>query len=82
MKIFTVTGREVQLTSGILELNEDQFRRRSHKLKRLDNGMFEIVEPVTFKQGEVIGYDGQLSKAHAELLVDADEPEKKSKKAK
>lgn len=44
-----------------------------------------ILKPVTFKVGEVFGYDGEISKATALALVDPDAPlavEEKTKKPK
>lgn len=51
------------LYAGNLVLSEDQARRRAHNLKHLEGDVYEIINPVQFKGGEVIGYDGDPPKA-------------------
>ena len=66
MKTYTI-HRAVTLISGLLKLTPGQVKSRTHNLKAKDKGLFEIVNPVCFKAGEVIGYDGLLSKDTAEI---------------
>lgn len=82
MSKYLVIGT-ARLTEGTLELTEQQATPRLHNLKDLGKGMYEIVLPVEFKVGEVIGYLGIPSKSMQEVL----EPEqpvevKPAKKAK
>lgn len=44
--------------SGKLTLSKDQARLRAHNLKHIAGDIYEIVNPVQFKAGEKIGYDG------------------------
>lgn len=64
-----LTTDKVDLLSGVLDLNEDQARRRKGWLKKLESGLFEIIKPVQFKAGEVFGFDGELSKYHLERMI-------------
>lgn len=61
MNNYTVESRSVRLTSGVLVLSDDQVRRRSHKLKKVDGG-YQIMDTVEFKKGEIFGYDGSVPK--------------------
>ncbi len=74
MTIYTTT-EAVTLTSGILELDADQVRRRLRDIKKLDDGRFEIVRAVNFKAGETFGFDGIVPKATAKSMVDLDKVE-------
>ena len=68
---YQVIDKPAILFSGLLELNEDQVRRRRHLLELVEGSIYMIVKPVTFKVGEVFGYDGEINKATALALVDA-----------
>ena len=59
MKKYT-TAEVVNLTAGLLELNEDQARRRKHLIEPVDgeDGIFKIAQTVQFKAGETFGYEG------------------------
>jgi len=60
---YTVTGKSVLLTSGLLTLTAAQAADRAHLVKPSDKqGQYIIVAPVTFKSGEVFDYDGELPK--------------------
>lgn len=65
----------VNLTSGILELSEDQARRRFHNLKALGDGRFEVLRTVQFKTGETFGYDGDIPKTLANSLIESAQAE-------
>lgn len=68
------TNAIVTITDGSVMLNEDQARRRRHKLKPTDKeNVFEIMQPIQFKAGEVFGYDGELSKTYKSIIDDLDE---------
>ncbi len=64
-----LTTDKVDLLSGVLDLSEDQARRRKGWLKKLESGLFEIIKPVQFKAGEVFGFEGELSKYHLERMI-------------
>jgi len=53
-------------------LTAAQASARSHNLKPLGDGRYQIANPVQFKAGEEFGYDGELPKALAEMLLDAE----------
>lgn len=74
MTIFTTTDI-VNLTGGILELDEKQARRRLANLKKLEDGRFEIVKEVIFKAGETFGFDGLVPKAVLHAMADLDKVE-------
>ena len=58
-----------RLSSGKLELTEKQAKIRLHNLgKTSEAGVFTIINPVDFKRGEVIGYDGVFPKIMAEVM--------------
>lgn len=64
-----LTTDKVDLLSGVLDLTEDQARRRKGWLKKLESGSYEIIKPVQFKAGEVFGFEGELSKYHLERMI-------------
>lgn len=64
----------IVLHSGNVKISDDQFKRRRHALKELeDKGHYSIVPgPVTFKAGEKFGYDGEIPKGLWDAVADAD----------
>lgn len=74
----------ITLKSGVIELSAAQFARRKHMqaLKLISKGKYEIIKPVSFKAGEVIGFEGDLPKALASVMVDEAEAEVKKTKSK
>ena len=82
MDKYIVTGMFARLSSGKLELTEKQAKQRMQNLEKTNqDGVFNIVKPVDFKRGEVIGYDGAFPKAMAEIM-EKEEPIKPAKKVK
>lgn len=76
MQKYIVTARSVSLNSGILSLNNDQALRREHMIQSLqEDGMYRIMQPVVFKNGETIGYNGEVNK----LLLKAIEKVKRGR---
>jgi len=71
----------LQLVAGVLTLTDDQSAPRAHNLKPLGKNRFEIINPVEFKAREEIGYEGDLPKALADLMIDADKTESRKKSA-
>jgi hypothetical protein len=73
---YTVTGKSVVITGGVLTLSAVQSADRSHLLKPLkEKNKYQVIGAVTFKKGEEFGYDGDLPKSIADDL----ETEKTSK---
>lgn len=70
MQNYEVTGKFVSFGIGIeLKLSEDQVYIRSHSLKKKRNDVYEVIEPVHFKQGEKISISSDtLSKVLLERL--------------
>ena len=53
---------------GMLALSGEQAKCRAHALKEIKKGVYEVLSPVEFKQGEVFGHDGDLPKVLANLV--------------
>lgn len=67
MYFYEVIGRFIKLAEGMLCLDKDQYRKRQHQVKVIENEedesrTYAIKQTVTFKKGEVFGYDGALAK--------------------
>lgn len=79
MQTYKVTGHKVILGVGItLKLTKSQASTRNHALKQNKNGIYSVLEPVEFKQGEIITIiSGNISKA---VLANLEEPSKEVKK--
>jgi hypothetical protein len=78
MQNYEVTGSFVSFGIGIeLKLSEDQAEIRSNSLKKKRNDIYEVVEPVHFKQGEKISISSDaLSKTLLDQLQEiSSEPE-------
>lgn len=75
MQRIIVTGLFAEFHAGILELTPKQASARKHNLADLGDGLYEIKSPVMFKRGEMIGFDGDIGKDQAELIV---KPEQKA----
>ena len=73
------------IAAGVLVLDAGQAAARRHALHELGEGRYQVMQPVQFKAGELIGYDGDLPKSLAALVasepgaepVSDVEPEKK-----
>lgn len=64
MNQYEVTDTCLTLPVGaVVQLNEDQAIIRAHALKKRKNGTYEVILPVQFKRGEVLGFDELPSKA-------------------
>ena len=82
MKRYQVTGRMVALHGGIIGLSKEQAAPRKHRLKDLGNNRYQITGEVQFKQGEIIAYDADVSKALAVDLEEVERVKKSKEKAK
>ena len=69
-----ITGNGVTLRSGIVSLSHEQAVARAGCLSDLSDGLYQIEKPVQFKRGERLGYDGEVNKALAELIVADESP--------
>jgi membrane protein involved in colicin uptake len=73
---YTVTGKSVVITGGVLTLSAVQSADRAHLLQPLkEKNKYQVTGAVTFKKGEEFGYDGELPK----YLADDVETEKSAK---
>jgi hypothetical protein len=80
MKRYQVSGFIVELHTGILELTPEQAASRVGSLADLGEGLYSVLEPVQFKRGEEIGYDGDVNKDMAEKITVAPATRKAHKK--
>lgn len=63
MKQYIVTDTCVNFGIGtILELTERQYEKRKQALKKLFGNKYEVLLPVQFKRGEVVGIEGEPDK--------------------
>lgn len=78
MKKFVVTGFQLTLHSGFVKLTEEQSKARAHAIRATEEtAVFEILQPINFKSGEVFFYEGDLPKNLASLVQPKKAPEKK-----
>lgn len=60
----------VRIGDGRLMLSDRQAETRTHRLKATaEENVYEIVKPVEFKAGEIIGYDGTIPRNIADKLT-------------
>lgn len=81
MKRYEVISVKVTLASGVLQLSKEQAGCREHALRPMGDGLFLIDQPVEFKCGEVIGYDGEINKILMTEIEPLDGDGKKADKA-
>ena len=65
MNKYEITERSARFATGKLELTDVQAKPRMHNLKPVKGevGVYEVVEPVEFKVGEIVGFDGEPPKS-------------------
>lgn len=74
MKRYQVTTFSITIpVESKVALTEKQAALRAASIKKIKGGGYEVIAPLTFKRGEVIGYDGELPKVLATELVEAKE---------
>ena len=78
-KTYKVTGHIAIIGVGIvLKLSSSQAETRASSLKQKKKGIYIVLEPVQFKQGEEITIiSGNVSKSVLKNLSDLSEPAKK-----
>lgn len=70
---------------SIVELDQDQARRRSHAIEHIGDNRYKVLSTIHFKEGEVFGIEQKLGTKLQKNLFDAfkskeSEPEPKSVK--
>ena len=63
MKTYRVDTKSYRFFHGLVQLTEKQARVRAHQLVPRGEGIFEIVQPIEFKAGEELGFDGEVNAA-------------------
>ncbi len=83
MKKYKVTGRKVGFNAPErLELEPNQAGPRMHCLNFVKGKVYEVTAPVEFKQGEEIGYAGEMNKALSNVLEPVNNKAEKAAKKK
>lgn len=60
---------------SVLELTADQSKPRAHNLRQMGENLFEVINPVEFRTGEVLGFAGDVPLTLLDLLeVSGPEP--------
>ncbi len=82
MQTYKVIGHSAILGVGlVLKLTQAQSSTRTQKLKCKSKDIYIVLEPVQFKQGEIISVvSGNVSKAVLANLEDTSKPKKQEKK--
>lgn len=62
MKTYKVIGAYASFMSGVLRLTEEQYEARRHALHPVGGDLYQVVQPTGFKQGEILGYEGEVNK--------------------
>lgn len=70
----------ITLHSGVLSLTKAQAASRTYALNNLGDGLYQVKAPVTFKRGEVFGYDGPLPKSFVAQMAEVGEAQTGSEK--
>lgn len=78
MKAYQVVAISVTLNDGIIQLTNDQIRRRRHLIKVIDEkkNLYQIEQPCHFKKGEVFAYDGEVNKVLLQEISEVGELKK------
>lgn len=72
MRTYT-TIAAARIGTGILALSLQQASTRTHALRDLGDGQYEILQPVEFKVGETFGYDQEIPRVLAACLEESGE---------
>ena len=72
----------VTIQTGLVQLSKDQAKGRIHNLKFIESDVYQLINPINFKAGEVFGFDGQIPKSMVNAVDTEEQPtKKKAKKA-
>lgn len=63
MNTYRVDTKSYKFFHGLVQLTEKQAGVRAHQLIPRGEGIFEIVQPIEFKAGEELGFDGEVNAA-------------------
>lgn len=63
MNTYRVDTKSYKFFHGLVQLTEKQAKVRAHQLIPRGEGIFEIVQPIEFKAGEELGFDGEVNAA-------------------
>lgn len=74
MKKIEVNTTCLVLANGIVELTQAQYEPRQTSLKPQGGGVYQIIKPLQFKRGEILGYDGP--KLNASLVEEVGKSKK------
>lgn len=55
---------------SVLELTADQAKRRHGQVERQKDGDYKVLSPVSFKNGELIGFSGDVPKSLEAVMED------------
>lgn len=70
----TVIGPVARIYDGVLFLTKEQAESRALNLKSLGEDKYQVINPVEFKQGEEIGFDGDVPKGLAAVFGEDEAP--------
>jgi len=79
LKKYVVVGVSANVNAGHVKLDKDQARRRRHAIEAVEvnkdtgAGVYKILRPVQFKNGEQFEYDGEFPKSMAHEVADPKE---------
>lgn len=79
MKKYTVI-EAIVIPSGEIQLDGEQARKRSHQVGLVKGDVYQIMKPVSFKVGEVVGFTTLPNAHYANLEEIANKPVRKKKK--
>lgn len=73
MNRYRTVAVQTTINHGRVALRPEQAAMRSHAIQATDEqDVYEVLGPINFKAGEVIGWDGELPKGMAETMVAED----------
>ncbi|MCK9994328.1 MAG: hypothetical protein Dbin4_02848 [Alphaproteobacteria bacterium] len=81
MRKYQVIEKHIEIGSGKVLLDPDQYKTRAHNLSKPDaDGTCAILKPIQFKFGEMFGYDGDFGKHLSQFVIElgAPKPDKKA----
>jgi hypothetical protein len=78
MQQFLVTGPKAVIACGTVVLTDEQADRRISQIEPLGKGHYNVLQPLEFKQGETLGWDGDPGKGSPLTVLDDPEEEEDS----
>lgn len=61
MNFYCISAKSYKFYHGVVQLTEKQAKVRAHQIIPKGGDIFEIVQPIEFKAGEVLGFDGEVN---------------------